>query len=61
VVAFEERQNPFADETGDLIRLHTKEVLPVSVVKTVKEIEEVGSRSFESYVQNRWRAEMNKY
>ena len=53
VVAFEERQNPFADETGDLIRLHTKEVLPVSVVKTVKEIEEVGSRSFESYVQNR--------
>ena len=49
----EELGNPFADTSTDLYTLHTKLIMPDSVVHTVRTAEELGKTQYQRFVEER--------
>ena len=53
ISAFEESGNPFLDKSNELTALHTKDVMDDAVVKSVKNVKDVGEKQFKSFVNER--------
>ena len=54
VDAVEELGNPFREDSGDLLVLDTKDILPKEVVDSVKSIEETGYDQYTTFVKERF-------
>ena len=53
VESFEEMGNPFLEDSGDLIQLHTSIVMPPEVIKSIEAAETVGWQQYSSFVLER--------
>ncbi|XP_044175497.1 uncharacterized protein LOC122958628 [Acropora millepora] len=53
ISAFEESGNPFLDKSKDFTALHTKDVMDDDVVKSVRNVKDVGEKQFKSFVKER--------
>ena len=53
ISAFEESGDPFLDKSKDLTALHTKDVMDDDVVKSVRNVKDVGEKQFKSFVKER--------
>ena len=49
----EEMGNPFADQTGDLLVLHTRDIADSKVVETVRTVEQLGKDQYQQFVTKR--------
>lgn len=52
--------NPFLEDTGSLIALDTKQIMPDSVVKEIKSAKQLGYEQFQDFFQSRINDEENK-
>ena len=53
VAVFEEMGNPFLEESNDLLALDTRDIADEKVIKTVKEIEDLGKCQFNNFTTER--------
>lgn len=53
VSTIEDMGNPFLEESADLLVLDTKDIVSESVVKTVRNIEQIGVKAYDAYVEQR--------
>ncbi|WAR07367.1 LOW QUALITY PROTEIN: hypothetical protein MAR_017325, partial [Mya arenaria] len=53
VSTIEDMGNPFLEESADLLVMDTKDIVSESVVKTVRNIEQIGVKAYDAYVEQR--------
>ena len=53
LLAVNELGNPFLDDSGDLYALDTKEVANQNAVKTLRQVQDIGVKQFEEYLEAR--------
>lgn len=53
VEVMEEMGNPFLEETTDLLRLHTRDIMDPKVVSAVRQAEEIGQQQYQAFVTDR--------
>ena len=53
LLAVNELGNPFLDDSGDLYALDTKEVANQNAVKTFRQVQDIGVKQFEEYLEAR--------
>lgn len=54
VSTFEEYGNPFQEDSGELVVLDTKDVIPSDVVKSVREVLSIGRRQCDNFIETRF-------
>ena len=53
VDAFDQLDNPFLEESGDLIDLDQSLIMPLEVVKSMRDIERTGTELFKSFMEKK--------
>jgi len=53
VNAIEELGNPFKEDSGDLLALDTKDIMPTEVFETIKNIKTIGQDQYKAFVAER--------
>lgn len=49
----EELDNPFAEDSDDMLELDTKDIATPAVTHTVRHVQELSQKQYDQYVQNR--------
>lgn len=49
----EELGNPFREDSGDLLAIDTKDIMPMEVVKSIKNIKKIGQDQFKAFISER--------
>ncbi len=52
VSGFEESGNPFLDEGSDVTDMHTKDVMDMTVIKSVGDAKHIGGTQFQSFIKS---------
>ncbi|KAK3725326.1 hypothetical protein QZH41_002764 [Actinostola sp. cb2023] len=53
VNVIEDLGNPFKEDSGDLLALDTKDIMPVEVVESIKNIQKIGKDQYKAFVNER--------